>query len=90
MKTTGKIERIKPIYAQNIKIPKRFKSFFWDCPDGNVYVEKFILRILNYGDFEDIKYLYKKYPDETNYVAFRYPEIKRGVKFWIKLWKEKE
>lgn len=35
------------------------------------------------------KWLYEKYPEETFDVALRYPEIKRGVRFWIRVWKEK-
>ncbi len=89
MITRGKTKRIKPIYLKEIKIPKKLKIYFWDCPNGKTYLEKFILRILQYGNFEEIKWLYKKFPSETYYVAFNYPEIKRGVKFWIKIWKEK-
>ncbi|CUT04185.1 hypothetical protein [Candidatus Chrysopegis kryptomonas] len=85
----GQAKRIKPIYLEEIKIPKKFKIYFWDCPNSKTYLEKFILRILQYGSFEEIKWLYKKFSSQTYYVAFTYPEIKRGVKFWIKLWKEK-
>lgn len=52
-------------------------------------LEKFILRILHYGNFEDIKWLYENYPEETYQVSMKYPEVKRGVRFWIRLWKEK-
>jgi hypothetical protein len=90
MKIRGQTKRIKPIYLEEIKIPKKFKVLFWDCPDGKTYLEKLILRILQYGTFEDIRLIYKKFPYQTYYVVFKYPEIKRGVKFWIKLWKERE
>jgi hypothetical protein len=90
MKTIGEAKRIKPKFLQKVKIPKKFKKFFWDCPNNKTYLEKFILRILQYGTFEDINSLYKKFPNETFHIAFKYPEIKRGVKFWIKLWKERE
>jgi hypothetical protein len=90
MRMYKKIIRIIPIYKKMINIPKKYKMFFWDEPTGKTYVEKYILRILYYGNFEDIKYIFKKYPKETYVIAFRYPEIKRGVKFWIKLWKTKK
>ncbi|MCM8806521.1 MAG: hypothetical protein ABIN23_07190 [candidate division WOR-3 bacterium] len=85
-----KMQRIRPIYKKRIKISRRFKAIFWDCPNGETYLEKFILRILKYGNFEEIKWIYDKFPEETYDVALRYPEMKRGVKFWIRLWKEKK
>jgi len=81
-------ERLKIEYKKKVKIPEKHKSFFWDCHDGSVILEKYILRILTYGNFEGIKELYNEYPEETFKIAFKYPEIKRGVKFWIKKWKE--
>ncbi|HOM27078.1 MAG TPA: hypothetical protein PKV21_06185 [bacterium] len=89
MKTSGKIERVKIKYKQKVPIPPEYKSFFWDC-QNEVILEKFILRVLNYGNIEDIEEIYKKYPEETYDIAFRYPEIKRGIKFWLKLWKEEK
>ncbi len=89
MKITGETKRIKPKYTQTVRIPKKFKSLFWDCPNGKTYLEKFILRILNYGSFKDIKWLYKKYKNETFDIITRYDDIKKGVKFWIKFWAER-
>lgn len=79
--------RIKLTYTQKVSIPPQFQMLFWDCPDKTTFLEKFILRILNYGNFEEIKWLYKKYPDECYKIALKYPDIRRGVKYWIKLWK---
>lgn len=90
MKTRGEAKRIKITYKQNVKIPEKYRVYFWDNPDDEVYLEKFILRILYYGKFDDIRWLYENYPDETYDIAFKYPEIKRGVKFWIKRWREKK
>jgi len=90
MNLKGKVLRIKPKFVETIKIPERLKLYFWDCPHSKTYLEKLILRILNYGRFDEIKWLYKKYPKETHDVILRYHEVKRGVKFWIKLWKERE
>lgn len=89
MKIKEQVERIKPTYLKPVEIPEKFIPFFWDEPGKKVILEKFIFRVLTYGDFEDIKWLYEKYPEETFYVAMRYPEIKRGVRFWIRHWKEK-
>lgn len=89
MKVRGLTNRIRPEYTNQIGIPQGFKKYFWDCPDGKTYLEKFILRILTYGSFKEIKWIYERYPKETYNIAFKYPEIKRGVKFWIKLWKKK-
>jgi len=88
MKTREKLERLKIEYRKKVEIPEKYKKFFWDCPAGSVFLEKYILRILNYGNFEEIKELYNRYPKETFKIAFKYPEIKRGVKFWVKRWKE--
>ncbi len=87
-KNSRKPQRIKPTYKAIVRIPKKYKPFFWDCPEGKVILEKFILRILQYGRFDDLKWIYKKYPEETCEIAFKYPEIKRGVRFWIKWWRE--
>lgn len=86
--TQSGLLRIKPTYTTTVKIPQKYRPFFWDCPQGKVFLEKFILRILQYGRFKDIKWVYRKYPEETSDIAFKYPGIKRGVKFWIKWWRE--
>lgn len=90
MKTKGIVIRKKLTYSHLVEIPNKFASLFWDEPGRKTFLEKFILRILNYGDFEDIKWVYKNYREETYEIAMKYPSIKRGVIFWIKLWKEKE
>ncbi len=86
----GEVKRIKPTFKEMVKIPLRFRIFFWDCPEGKVILEKFILRILNYGKFEDLKWVYKRYPKETYEVAFKYGNIRRGVKFLLKFWRDNE
>ena len=88
MRIIANSERLKIDYKKKVEIPEKYKGFFWDCPDGSVILEKYILRILSYGDFEDVKEIYENYPDEVFKIAFKYPEIKRGVKFWIRRWKE--
>ncbi len=83
----SKINRIKIKYKQKIKIPEEFKKYFWDEPDGFTFLEKFILRVFKYGSFEEIRRVYDKYSSEAYDIGFRYPDIKRGIKFWLKRWK---
>lgn len=78
--------RIKPEYIQPIEIPDNLQMLFWDCPEQKTYLEKFIKRILDYGNFEEIKWCFEHYPNETFVIAFKYPDMRRGVKFWIRLW----
>lgn len=90
MKVRGETERIAWKYFHPVQIPERFQKFFWDCTEGAVPLEKFILRLLTYGGFEDVRWLYQSYPQETLDVAHRYPHIKRGIKFWLKVWRDEE
>lgn len=78
--------RQKLEYKEKVNIPEQFRSLFWDCPDGVTFLEKFIKRILDYGNFQDIRQVYELYPKETECVVFKYKDIRRGIKFWIKLW----
>lgn len=78
--------RIKWDYFEKIKIPEKFKRYLWDYKE-EVSLEILILRILKYGKFEEIREIFELYPDETYKIAIKYPDVKRGVKFWIRLWK---
>lgn len=82
-------ERIVPRYTKKIKIPEMFKRYLWDCPEGNTYMEKLILRVLQYGSYEEIIKCFKKFPEETYDIVKRYP-LRRGVKFWIEYWYKRE
>jgi len=86
MRTTGEPKRIKMIYKEWIEVPEPFRKFIWSTLDGKVPLEEMILKVLTYGKFEDIKRLYGMYPEETLSVVERYPDIKRGVKYWVKRW----
>lgn len=79
------IQRQKLDFVQSVPIPGQFKMLFWDCED-TVILEKLIKRILDYGDIADIKEIYRMYPEETTHLVFKYSDIRRGIKFWIKLW----
>ncbi len=80
------MQRVKIKYTRKIKIPEKYKIFLWDEPSGLTFLEKFILRVFKYGNFRDIKWLFKKFPEECYEISLKYAEIKRGVKFWIKKW----
>jgi len=88
MQTTGPPNRIPWKYHEPVKIPENMRMFFWDEHKGTVPLEKLILRILQYGKFEGIKWLYEKYPEQCYEFINRYPDIRRGVKFWIEKWYE--
>lgn len=79
------IQRRKLDFVQIVKIPERFQNLFWDCK-GTTYLEKLIKRVLDYGNFEEIKDIYQMYPKETTQLVFKYKDLRRGIKFWIKLW----
>jgi len=85
-KNKNDLVRLKWDYTKKVKIPKSYKQFLWDYPDGTAPLEMMILRILTYGTFQDLEWLYKKYSEETNKLAFKYPVIKRGVRFWVRKW----
>ncbi len=87
MKTTGEVKRVKMIYKQWVNVPEPFRKFVWDAMDGKAPLESIILKVLTYGKFEDIKKLYGMFfPDETLSVVERYPDIRRGIKYWIRKW----
>ncbi len=88
MQIRGDVKRVKMIYKEWIRIPEPFRKFVWDSLNGKAPLESVILKVLMYGKFEDIKKLYEMYPEETYTTAFRYPEIKRGIKFWLKRWRD--
>ncbi len=85
MRVKGPSKRIKWKYTQMVSVPKEWRVWLWDEGE-KAPLEKIIYRILTYGRFEDIRRVYKMYPKETYELAFRYPDIKRGVRFWIKVW----
>lgn len=78
--------RIKWDYFEKIQISEKFSRYLWDYKE-RAPIEILIFRILKYGSFEEIKEIFELYPNETYKIAMKYPEIKRGVKFWIKKWK---
>jgi len=86
MKVQGKTQRIKWTYFKYVEIPEEFKRYVWDYKE-KAPLEILILRVLTYGSFEEVEKIYKLYPEETYTITLKYPDIKRGVKFWVKRWK---
>lgn len=81
------IKRIKWNYEEKVKIPEKFKIYLWEYNEI-APLEILIRRVLKYGNFEEIRKTYEMYPDEIYTVAFKYPDTKSGVRFWIKRWKD--
>jgi hypothetical protein len=81
--------RTKWSYPQRVFFPSKFKKFLWEYPNQNAPLEKIIFRILTYGSFDDIRWLYEKYPKEALTLSKKYSNIKRGVKFWMEYWNGK-
>ncbi len=81
------IKRIKWDYEEKVKIPEEFKIYLWEYNEI-APLEVLIRRILKYGNFKEIRKIYEMYPIEVYKIAFKYPDTKRGVKFWIKKWKD--
>lgn len=79
-------QRIVPRYTEKVAVAKDLQPFLWDHSDGMAPLEKLILRTFRYGDFEQLKRVYEHYPEECRDIVSRYPDIKRGVKYWIKEW----
>jgi len=78
--------RIVPRYTEMIEVPKDIQPFLWDHPTGKAPLEKLILRTFRYGDFGQLKRIYEHYPEACRDIVSWYPNIKRGVKYWIKDW----
>jgi len=86
LRTRGKSQRIKTRFQQMVDVPADLKAYLWDHPGGKAPLEKLILRVCEYGHFGQLKTIYQQYPDECYDIINRYPDIKRGVKYWINDW----
>ncbi len=85
MKVRGKAERIKWDYFELVEFPDRFKPFLWEY--GNkAHLEMVIYRVLYYGSFGDVLEVYRRWPEQTYRIALKYPDLHRGVKFWVRRW----
>lgn len=78
--------RIKWNYSQQVNFPEKYKKLLWEHINRKAPLEKLIHRIFTYGRFEDLQWLYHKYPDQSFELSKKYNDIKRGVKFWMEYW----
>lgn len=76
-------------YKEQVNISESLKILFWDEPKKKIPLEKLIKRIFEYGNFEELKKIYSMYPDQCFEFTSRYTETKRGVKYWIRSWHER-
>lgn len=81
-----KVFRIKWDFTEKVSIPDTFKNYLWEYKDF-APLEILIKRVLQYGNFEEIKEIFELYPNETFHIVLKYQDLRRGVKFWIKKWK---
>ncbi len=86
VKTQGPCTRKSAVYKEWVIVPTRFASFVWDSFEGKTPLEELVHRVLVYGKFEDIRDLYHLYPDAVRHVGLTYPDVHRGVRYWIKEW----
>lgn len=86
MKTVVQNKRIRWDYYDYVKIPKDFKKYIWDYKKFTP-LEILILRVLTYGDYNELMKIYKLFSNETYKIVMKYINIKRGVRFWISRWK---
>jgi len=77
--------RIKWKYMQKVPIPSTIKQLLWD-EQTVAPLEKIIMRVLQYGNYDEIKYIYGMYPEEVTEIVNRYTGLRRGVKFWVVYW----
>jgi hypothetical protein len=80
------MKRILWNYKNQVRIPATYKQFLWDYPGKTAPLEMLVLRVLTYGSFRDLQWLYNKYGEQTYALAFKYPNIKRGMRFWLRKW----
>ena len=81
--------RIPWRYHRRVHLPTAFRSLVWDEHGGTVPLEKLILRIVTYGTFDELSWVYRTYPEETFDLVQRYPDIRRGVRYWVRVWHDR-
>ncbi len=86
--TAFKTQRLKWKYTRAISYPAKYHKFLWDYSDGSAPLEIYLLRLLTYGNYENIRKLFSQFPQQTYEMIQRLPQIRWGVKFWIRKWYE--
>lgn len=68
----------------NVKVPKKMQWLFWSCEVGDLNLKKdkyyIISQVLNYGTWEDVKWLFKVYSEKEIKDVIKNPG--RGI--WFK------
>ena len=82
MRTKGAMERTAWRFKQYVYVPKKHRRYLWDY-STKAPLELYLLRVLSYGTFEDIKHVCKKYPQQCRHIIKNY-SLKRGVRYWVK------
>jgi hypothetical protein len=80
------ITRIPLRHKQEVKVPLDLQAYLWDHPTGMAPLEKLLLRTFRYCSFEQLKAIYRQYPEECFDTIQRHHDIKRGVRYWINYW----
>jgi hypothetical protein len=83
-------DRMPWVYTETVEVPEQYRKFLWDYPGGKAPLEIVLLRLFTYGRFEDIRWAFSRFSEPSYQIILRYPDIRRGVKFWIKHWYERE
>ena len=83
-----KPKRLRWDFPQRVEIPSVFRRYLWEY-QKEAPLEILVLRVLTYGDFQELRELYDLYPRESLLIALKYPNVKRGVRYWLKRWSKK-
>jgi hypothetical protein len=76
------------------KVPRQFQRVLWSYDIAKMDLEKdkkeIITQVLNYGTWEDLKLLYKLYPEKDIKKVIKNPQrgvwFKKVLNFWIKIY----
>jgi len=77
----------------NEKVPKQFQRVLWSYDISKMDLEEdkneIITQVLNYGDWEDLKLIYKLYPEKEIKKIIKNPRrgvwFKKVLNFWTKI-----
>jgi hypothetical protein len=83
--------------SKELKIPKRMKWLFWSYDIDSLDLKRdkdyIIPQVLNYGTWEDLKWLFKVYSRKEIKKAIKYPRrgvwFRKVLNFWTKIFNVK-
>lgn len=78
---------------KNNKIPQRLYPLFWSYDPKLISIKRdkaiIITRVLNYGNWEDVKWLFKIYSESEIKKVIAHPQRghwwKKALNFWVKV-----